>query len=870
MSTMSSLLKAGGAGLALLLGVAHAAAQCPFQGDPNRCDPTRRQINITGATLFRAFFEAPASTNDYIDVDGDGCFGFGKEECFPNNVDQLAPPIIGNDPWWIVQHRSVGSVKGFEEFVTFQLCCDLPDILPTERSTINHQLYFDGQNIVWPGETCNIDIDGDGKPDRTGTPICHCSMDLAIVDVVSPWVVVSDPDDENDPNQRPLWSRKPTQKGYGLAPFFSYPLPGCQNPGPLESQLERITRDCDGDPNTPDAALNFNFDNPDENTIYDTTIAFVNVVPIANRGAYGRAYNGNDPSDAPALSYSEMQHMYVTGRSRTGENFAIVTRDTGSGTRNAWNNSIGVDPSWGRGDNEGGRTTATSDTNLGPCHRVSNCGSSSHVENATQQRRLAVGYTGLSGNTSAAADAHNGLYEILNVIKDVPPYNAQLPVRPTVSSILDNADPNYGYQIGGSQTFVSRGDPYQSDPGRPDYMENQNAADYLVNIVESIRGFTDPNGIEDPNNNLMPGQYLAQTFFLFGSLDAEQTLLDPLLFLPTDPNDFNQQLQDYIRANSNLGVAALAPDGIVTPAYGSRNTAGLVPNRSQGAYSYWNGGNERTIGAGKKLSQSNRLQADFNQDGRRDINDIAPMLQCLANKSGFDTSDNGGERGDMEVDVIVPDVMGDQDGDGDFDGEDVRYFADGLAIDNQAACPALQGTLNRKKGFVAVDTAFGGNFFGTQVFDERGGARSYVPGASRLDVSNPRANDPNFAPRPGAKPYGHDGRVTKEDFDYVRANFGDWRDLNQAVDMDLSCDMNGDLHVDWCDLMEFAPFGYTVEFCQGDLDGNGVIGLGDLATLLASYNQCGVGYFKGDLDCDGSVGLSDLAALLARWNQPCD
>ena len=30
------------------------------------------QVNISGATLFADFFHAPASTNDYIDVDGDG------------------------------------------------------------------------------------------------------------------------------------------------------------------------------------------------------------------------------------------------------------------------------------------------------------------------------------------------------------------------------------------------------------------------------------------------------------------------------------------------------------------------------------------------------------------------------------------------------------------------------------------------------------------------------------------------------------------------------------------------------------------------------------------------------------------------------
>ena len=33
------------------------------------------QVNVSGATLFRDFFTFPASTNDYIDVDGDGNAG---------------------------------------------------------------------------------------------------------------------------------------------------------------------------------------------------------------------------------------------------------------------------------------------------------------------------------------------------------------------------------------------------------------------------------------------------------------------------------------------------------------------------------------------------------------------------------------------------------------------------------------------------------------------------------------------------------------------------------------------------------------------------------------------------------------------------
>ncbi len=48
-----------------------------------------------------------------------------------------------------------------------------------------------------------------------------------------------------------------------------------------------------------------------------------------------------------------------------------------------------------------------------------------------------------------------------------------------------------------------------------------------------------------------------------------------------------------------------------------------------------------------------------------------------------------------------------------------------------------------------------------------------------------------------------------------------------------------------------------------DLDGNGVVGSGDLAILLAAWGPCAG--CAADLDGDGVVGPSDLAILLAAW-----
>lgn len=58
--------------------------------------------------------------------------------------------------------------------------------------------------------------------------------------------------------------------------------------------------------------------------------------------------------------------------------------------------------------------------------------------------------------------------------------------------------------------------------------------------------------------------------------------------------------------------------------------------------------------------------------------------------------------------------------------------------------------------------------------------------------------------------------------------------------------------------------------CVGDLDGDGLIGLQDLATLLGHFGMpAGATSADGDTDGDGNVDLSDLAVLLGRYGTPC-
>ncbi|TVQ32339.1 MAG: hypothetical protein EA376_06120 [Phycisphaeraceae bacterium] len=62
-----------------------------------------------------------------------------------------------------------------------------------------------------------------------------------------------------------------------------------------------------------------------------------------------------------------------------------------------------------------------------------------------------------------------------------------------------------------------------------------------------------------------------------------------------------------------------------------------------------------------------------------------------------------------------------------------------------------------------------------------------------------------------------------------------------------------------------VTFELLVQVCIGDLTGNGAVGPGDLAILLADW---GATDSPADLNGDGVVNAQDLGELLSRWG-PC-
>ena len=55
-----------------------------------------------------------------------------------------------------------------------------------------------------------------------------------------------------------------------------------------------------------------------------------------------------------------------------------------------------------------------------------------------------------------------------------------------------------------------------------------------------------------------------------------------------------------------------------------------------------------------------------------------------------------------------------------------------------------------------------------------------------------------------------------------------------------------------------------------DINGDCLVNLVDLTTLLANYQQTGVGHAGGDLDQDNIVDLADLTMLLADYGNNCN
>ncbi|MBL0921991.1 MAG: hypothetical protein IBJ10_07665 [Phycisphaerales bacterium] len=843
-------------------------------------------VNGSGATLLRNLLLAPAITNDFIDVDGDGITTPIPDQLAPYDV---TPPFPANQ-WFHVQYRSVGSVNGLQElidwgtsFATGANGVEISSAVASEGAWNNRTFYVNAG--VTQGDANNNNpgaapvrslTDGSYLVTTGNGPGTGIRIDFAPLDVPTSWGVFYD----GEPNPKAI----PGDPGYGASQILSVNKDGTLVNPPFGQQLADL------------GVLNTNVSAPDANTIFDTRVVFAPVAAMVNVGVGYRE-----------MRQTDIKWLQLTGRLQTGENLMAVTRDSGSGTRNSFQNALCLDPSWGAGENIGGLAVSSALDLLGPNFIPSNKAGSSRVEGAVINHRLAIGHTGVErGVTGSGAWLSLNRAEVLGVIFDQS--GGVAAARPHINNVLDNG-PN-GYRIGAPAVIAHIGDPlaepapFGDANGNP-RMANQQAANFMLNLIRSIQAFKAiPTDVENVGS---PGEYMASQYILNTATDFVQNGDNPCDWIP-NPN-LNQELQDITRSISVLNNSRLLN---FTAA-----TTGLVPTRTnlslpavytdgvsnQGRYVNQDGS---FLNYGTVLNARNRVSGDFNGDGVRSDADTQDLVNAWKFRNGMLAMWRPTEQVSIEI-------IGDFNGDGNFTAADVRYWADGLVLTGGAAGGASNvrptGTLDRAKGFRLVDEAFGGNFFSTTLAT----GASYKTGDSRADVSGPAGLHTK-----GFQPIGHDGVIDAFDIDYICANFGDWTFQPDAARMDLSADMNGDLVVDIEDVRVVVediletqigdvnldgavdesdlaiinanlntPGGWArgdvncdgvvnqadadivnAFLCPFDLSGNGVVDFADLNILLNNFNQMGSN-LPGDFNGDGAVNFADLNALLGVYNQPC-
>ena len=225
-------------------------------------------------------------------------------------------------------------------------------------------------------------------------------------------------------------------------------------------------------------------------------------------------------------------------------------------------NGIGLDPSFGVGDNIGVQSTLSNQNLLGPHFYPTNKGATSGMLATVRNHRLAVGYagaeTGASGSSPSSWLTTNAL-EIIDTQNDVFG-NTTTYTRPTLSNLLNNTAA--GWVINGQAHISTIGDPF-AEPvgintatvpnnggdanGNPQVV-NKSAARYVNNILRSIQAF---NAATPPDSTIAsPGEFLATNFVLLAAAqnstpvgDSQSRIANP---------DFNVNAYNFTVANNTI------------------------------------------------------------------------------------------------------------------------------------------------------------------------------------------------------------------------------------------------------------------------------------------------------------------------------
>ena len=980
-------------------------------------------INLSGATLLENFFRARSSTVDFIDVNADG-IARGYPGAFEAQVQQLAPfglpqAFPNNQTWasnqvWSVNYGAVGSTNGFQELLTFGTTFVTNPgsntvssaSLRTSIRTVayyNRYRYINGgsgldNSIANPGIPANPEVPSNfgpifnnnnpgGAPIRavltagptqfrslyTSTALASTSpnegltqaggmtVDIAPLDVPTSWATTQ--------TGTAVFDNNPLQTGYGS---------NAGNPLDVDGTRRQTGSRATTLATLPSGVNLFGQGPTTSTTVFDSALVHAAAAPVATFGV-GLAQ----------IDMTELRHLFSAGRLSDGEDLVAVNRDSGSGTRNLWDNSIGLDPSFGNGDNAGVRNNGPQFDRSGPFYIPSNKGGNNRIEDAAVNNRLAIGYVGPERGVEQSW-LTAGRLEILGVRNNFG-YGGTQFVRTTIGNMLDNG--SNGWVIWGPSVVATIGDPvaapankgglgwlepwtdtnlntivdageftdlnnngirdeaYEVRPGSLNPpMRNVEAAAYVNNISRSIRAFVNTPG--NDNTSFTPGEFGATQFILLGAIDnIKQTSpsIDPTINVANPA--LNQTLQDFIRNSGNVYAnnAYVAFGNSVQPNT-TNSRAGRVPARSTylqnnptvvadrtslsaavgvPAFVFANNfvysdralvpagdryitQNGTLLIFGDQLPLRNTISGDFNADGVRNLGDAAQLVAAWSSRNGgaawVSPLASGAlatlaitTGGDASPGVASIEILGDFNGDGSFTKQDVRYFANGLAMITDGASPTGR-RLDRKAGFTAVDNAFAGNFFATVLAT----AKPYANGDARGDIYNADARV-----TPGFGATGADGgvrgstsfaavapqttastaelaanvrdRIDGWDITYTQAQFLrntgvtdgalNWSNIAEANGRvtvanivhraDLAGDITGDRAVDQADVNELVKGILKTSLKDVNLDG--VVTSADFAIVQASIATppaaASVFWGTGDLNGDGVVNTLDLTLV---------
>jgi hypothetical protein len=705
-----------------------------------------RAVTVSGATLLENFIQSASAVNDFIDADGDLVAGSYGSLSLDRLAPQGIPTTVNLGPangYWGVTYRSVGSVRGFQELVDFGRTFDtttggpgIPDATGGIPAVAATQAFYNGtryqlgttneagHNTGNPGNSpvrSNITAGADqfrvlwSAPQTPSTDptipgiFGGLGVDIAILDVPATWA--SQVTGTAGP------SSKPTDAGYGTNPVTTRNKDGTTNG--FVHTLAALGSATLFNPNSPGSAT--------ADTIFDTSIAWAPIAPLANFG-----------TGITQITQSDLRQLFSTGRRLNGENLVAVTRDSGSGTRNGWDNSIGQDPSFGVGENVGPFNNNGANDLLGPAFEPGNKGGSGRSEGTAFGHRLAIAYAGAErgiNNTwlgTGPTNTTNSLVDIPSVKFDL--IGGTTFVRPFGEAMV-NLDSPESWRIGGPASLSHFGDPRNetaadggvnwpqynwdndtrplrpsviddpaaNDPLDPSYenfknavrpsaeaarattlrMRNKWAAEFVNNVTRSVESVVRvPTA---PGNDFMPGQILALSFVLPAAVDALPKL-NPLVFEAQTPNPTLRAftVASSVYANNRYSFFKLDDAGRV-PLRTVLTGGNRYSNGLSGGNDYRNQANPAVTisGSSARVPLRSKIAGDFNGDGLRNIDDASDLIKAYRDRNSRDNSglnptaywaapngtgaaiSAGGVAGTPGTDAII-EILGDFNGDGNF------------------------------------------------------------------------------------------------------------------------------------------------------------------------------------------------------------